>query len=278
MRSDAVLQCQRRGHVRLLAVLSGPPTRLHMPTSFAACLAVPRQELLVVAGEEPPEGALSQLAADVVTLADRDNDGCVRCAILRGLMLRGRSAGRPGRGWDARPAFARAAWLTTCCAAHRQLALQPCVCTLPSALRRQLGGPLPVRTCCVSLTDVTQPSLWACSFDEFFQFAMRYPSFRELAGVQSLTSNIYSQRAVRSSLRWAVAAAPAAGAWAAWAARAGRLQRLHGSSVKAACLLSRSKAWVPAAVLRAVGMHVPVHDAGRARILCHAVQLIAGVG
>lgn len=37
------------------------------------------QELVTATGAQPPEGVLPQLAADMVTLADRNNDGGIRC-------------------------------------------------------------------------------------------------------------------------------------------------------------------------------------------------------
>ena len=43
------------------------------------------------------------------------------------------------------------------------------------------------------------PPLGPCSFDEFFQLAMRYHSFRELAGLQHFGSSVYSQRAIKQS-------------------------------------------------------------------------------
>ncbi|PRW60582.1 respiratory burst oxidase-like protein B [Chlorella sorokiniana] len=80
----------------------------------AAGLQCALEELLLVAGEKPPEGVLQQLVADLIALGDQDGDGGV-------------------------------------------------------------------------------------SFEEFFQLAMRYRSFRELAGLQQFGSSVYSRRAMQQS-------------------------------------------------------------------------------
>lgn len=128
-------------------------------------------------GEKPPEGTLSQLVADLILLGDKDGDGCIRSATQSFELATGPCA------VTVRAAPASAGWSG-----------QQAACThLQTHPHTQLAPFVP--------SPFAPSPVIPCSFDEFFRLAMRYRSFRELAGIPGFGTSVYSRRASQPSLR-----------------------------------------------------------------------------